>query len=140
MPNEQGHPLDTSHVTVADIRLAWDIILPMLATVKANSAADWRPEDIYALCRNGEADLFLINHGRSGFYILQPTRCQYTLRKIVFVVAAFSSESDGIENCLPLIDQYARDHGAAYIEMFACRKGWERKGFDIQDIRYRRRP
>ena len=127
-------------VQVADVRQAWNLIEAGLWIVKRESAADWRPEDIYHMLRSGEAHLLLFDEGKTGFCILQQSRCPYSLCKVVNVVATFlEGEVNALDTFYPVVDQFAKDVGASYIEMYSRRKGWKRKGFEPHDIRYRRR-
>lgn len=119
-----------------DIRRVWERVRPGLEQVARDMGADWRPEDIYALCVNRQASLYL---AAEGFIILSKPVNEWTLEPYLFVVAAFAPDAPVQERYLEELESLARAAGAAYIECLSPRRGFERAGWTPEHVCYRRR-
>lgn len=122
-------------LTETDVRIAWDSIRHGLDQVRTQMHADWRPEDVYALCLWGKASLYT---APEGFVVLVRMQNEFTSEPYLYVMAA---HGDGMvqEKYWPQIEHMARQAGCAYVECLSPRRGFERTGWTVEHVCYRRR-
>ena len=113
-----------SDFRLRDVREVWDTVLPLLVEIKENTGAEWRPEDVYAACMSGGADLFIADSGT--FCVLQSIRNDYSLESEVVVWIAYNSDPIGMAPYLEQIKRLAKSAGAVRLRMFSPREGWKR--------------
>ena len=70
-----------------DIRRVWERVRPGLEQVAREIGADWRPEDIYALCVNRQASLYTFPE---GFIVLSKPVNEFTGEPYLCVIVAFA--------------------------------------------------
>ena len=108
-----------------DIRKCWERILPGLLAVKDKCQPEWKPEDVYHACRNGDARAFV---APDCFAILKKQVNEFTGEKELFVWIAHG-EGFVQDKGMKEIRSIARGMGAVRIEMHSPRKGFERTGW-----------
>jgi hypothetical protein len=119
-----------------DIRTVWEEIRPKLETIREEMRADWRPEDLYALCVNEHAALFA--EQGEGFVILQRLFNVTLQAHYLYIVAAWG-EGFARQKHWPRIEALGRTEGCAYVEALSLRRGFERTGWSLEHVCYRRR-
>lgn len=122
-------------ITAGDVRVDWERILPGLLEVKENAKADWRPEDIYTMCRNQEAHLFLFD---GGFVICGREQNRFTLAIELFLYVVYSNRRDSCAKFLPYFEGLARQIGATSLTMQSPRGVFESFGWEVEQICYKR--
>ena len=127
-------PLE-DEVFVSDVRQEWDNVLPGLLEIKNRFEPYWRPEDIYALCRNGDAYLYMFE---GGFVIAGRTVNRYNLEVELHIYAMHSKLKDGCTRYLPFFEGLARQIGAKAMTMESARNGFLKRGWEKDYIRYKR--
>jgi len=121
-------------LTPADIRTAWDAIRPGLAEIKTATQADWRLEDIYSLCLFGKASLYTVPE---GFAILVRMENEWTGEPYLLALACHG-EGNVQERYWPQIQKIATDAGCKAVKCFSPRRGFERAGWTVEYVCYRR--
>lgn len=121
-----------------DIRQCWEQVKPGLEVIARKCDAEWRIEDVYAKCRAGEWTLFVLADG-SGFIVLCQYQDVYKLQKRLAVECFYhTGEVDPFELYEPFVFEQARKIGAQFVEFHSPRCGFERKGWEVVDMIYRR--
>ena len=111
----------------SDIRLVWDSVRPGLIYIKDKCNAAWRPEDVYASCVSGEADVFLVKGYPHRFAIVQVKTCPFSLDKSFLVWIAYDESNDhGAANYLSELEEIAKNYGCDSLEFWSPRKGMQR--------------
>jgi hypothetical protein len=125
------------HITVGDVRRDWDLVLPGLMVIHDTMKPAWRPEDMYALCRNGEAYLYLYDE---GFAIVGRVCNTFSLEIELHVYAMYSEGRESCLKYLPFFQGLAKEVGATKITMETSHKqeAMERYGWEIEYSRYKR--
>ena len=109
----------------SDVRDVWEAILPGILAARTKGGGDWRPEDVYAACRNGSAHLWLSDES-GAFCVLQLDRNSFTNELELLVWVAYSPGDYPLQAYLEQVRVIAREAGAVRARMFSTRKGWER--------------
>jgi hypothetical protein len=122
-------------IRVGDVRRDWERIVRGLQKVKDKGGADWRLEDIYALCRNNEAVLYLFD---GGFCVCGRTQNRFTLAIELHIYALYSERKESCFKYLPYLEGLAKEVGASCLTMQSPRDGFATCGWDIEHISYKR--
>jgi hypothetical protein len=122
---------------MVDVRAVWDRVLPGLLAILRKCAADWRPEDVYSRLVSGEWSLFMAE-GVDGFAVFSQYVSPYTLEKRLVVECCYFDGDDLWSRFEPELMQLARDVGAVCVECRSTRLGYQRKGWQVADILYRK--
>jgi hypothetical protein len=120
---------------LTDIRKVWEAIRPGLAEIREEMRADWRLEDVYALCFLGKATLYT---AAEGFVILVRMTNEFTGEPYLYVMACYGRGMVQ-ERYWPDIEMIARQAGCGYVELLSPRRGFERTGWELEHVCYRRR-
>lgn len=107
-----------------NIRAVWDQVRPTLADFASWPCVDWRPEDIYAECVNGESALFMTPEG--AFAVLRPFKNQYTLTQELEVRVCYVPHPHGRDEHMQFLIDEARAIGATRLVFHSPRTGFER--------------
>ena len=124
-------------ITRADVATVQNIVLHGLECIKSGGFVDWSPWQVLNKCASGEWHLLMI--GEERFMIISLNINTFTDERFLCMEAVYCQGFNDIVTVLPEIDQLAREMGCAYIEMQSNRKGFERTGWTVHDISYRRR-
>lgn len=101
-------------ISVGDVRRDWDNILPALQRIKVEQEASWRTEDIYALCIQERAFLYLFE---GGFAIVGRVQDPYTLEIELHLYAVSSTRKTSCVGLMPFLNGLAKQVGATSITM-----------------------
>ena len=121
---------------LGDIRQLWHRIKPALEEIQQYQEPDWIPEDIYHWVQSGQATLYVTD---DGFAIVQ--RGQNVVTSQIYLLLLICYSWDGTQNIkdyTAAFDELARSVNASYLEVGSKRRGFERLGFEIDHIVYRR--
>jgi len=118
-----------------DIRQVWDDVQPGLQVIKNRFNPEWRTEDIYADCVSGNATLYMAD---GGFFVMRVDVERFTGQSTLFIWIVYGKAEDEWESYLDEIETLARSVGAKSISFESPRKGYQKKGFEIENIKYRR--
>lgn len=130
---------DEEMLEATDIRKVWETVRPGLEEIRAEMRADWRPEDLYAMCVNGQATLYTDPGASRGFVVVSRLQNEFTGEPYLYVHAAWAPGERVGEVYLPQIEEIARKAGARFIEILSPRRGFERTGWNLEHVCYRRR-
>ena len=124
-------------IMVGDVRRDWDAIYPYLMDIKIASNAKWRCEDLYAMCVNGQAYLYLFD---GGFCIAGRIQDQFTRDVELHLYALASSRKDSVKKLLPFVEGLGRQVGAVALSMESVhnQSTMMRYGWEPEYTRYRR--
>ena len=124
-------------ILAGDVRAEWDNVLPRLLEIKERFGAHWRTEDIYAMCRNEEAFLYMF---QGGFVIAGRVRNGFSLKVELHLYAVFSERKDSCMQYMPFFEGLAKEIGAESITMESSRsqEAFMRYGFTPEYTRYKR--
>lgn len=111
-----------------DVREVWDSIYPGIIETKVKTNPEWRPEDLYAACVNGQSHIFKPDADSPDFVLLAQSVSTYTGKRLLKIVIAYSKDGDAVEKYGAEIDAIGREAGCAESEFSSPRKGWERHG------------
>ncbi len=114
----------------ADIRREWPRIRQEVAAILAGD--DEPPEELYAECRFGRAQLYTCPE---GFVVLKKYRREDNGRPELLLWMAQGAGGGLLRRYLPQLEQIARDTGAATLAFRTRRRGFER----LLDQRWRLR-
>ena len=106
-------------VHAVDIRLIWDEIKTGISEVQDSMPwIDWRPEDIYAACINGEAAVFIQDDADPGdsFFISKINTCSRTGERTFFIWIAWSPTKPGAPLVNDWMTKVAIENGCSGIE------------------------
>ncbi|TQV82865.1 hypothetical protein [Aliikangiella coralliicola] len=118
-----------------EIPAATDIRIPetrqrvMLALSKLHQRykTDWKPEDVFAECVNGKAELF---ENKQGFIILKVNTNRFNLHKTLFIWILHSYQASNNvlaeERYFEWLKALAKDVNAKSIQFETYRAGYER--------------
>lgn len=115
-------------IAPADLHQHWDSIRVGLEYVRAKTAPEWIPEDIYFAVRRGAATLFVADEC-DGFLVAQKQERAYGYCLLVWVVYAPGEREQWSPMVYPDIERIARSENCRLIEMHSPRKAWERDPF-----------
>tara|TARA_R110002020_G_scaffold141264_1_gene312931 strand:+ start:216 stop:659 length:444 start_codon:yes stop_codon:yes gene_type:complete len=110
---------------VVDIRLVWNAVRPGVEQIHANLPwVDWRPEDIYAACTNGDSALITKQgvDASEAFMIVRMDVNQRTGEKILFIWLAWCPDETGAAEIYLELDQLAMGNGCSAIEFITGEK------------------
>jgi hypothetical protein len=126
------------NLKITDIRSCWEEVKPGLLAIAQKCAAEWRVEDVYARCLAGEWTLFM-GPEVDGFLILSQYSDRYRNEKRLVVECAYHDGAlDPFATYEPFLFATARQIGAVCIEFTSPRRGFEKKGWSVTDITYRK--
>ncbi len=117
-----------------DIRQCWDQIKSGLEQIRTEMRADWRLEDIYSLCLFGKATVYT---APEGFVILVRMTNEFTAEPYLLVLVCYGL-GQVQELYWPEIEQIAKEAGCLYVECLSPRRGFERTGWDLEYVCYRK--
>lgn len=118
-----------------DARVYWDAVKDGLAAVKKKIGAEWIPEDIYARCIAGLSHLY---YSPQLFVVLEERVDPVTGDKALFIWAAYGQQGADLHpEYLPELKEIAKNIGATGIEFETTRRGFEKKGWNVDSITYR---
>lgn len=121
---------------LGDIRQLWSQIKPALFEIQKDQEPDWIPEDIYHWVQSGQATLYAND---DGFAIVQ--RGQNPVTNAIYLLLLICYSWDGKQNITDYMAEFealALSANASYLEVGSKRRGFERVGFEIDHIVYRR--
>lgn len=114
-------------LTQVDIRQVWDTVRPQLEYVKEIRGGTWRPEDVYAACVYGVADLYVDD---KGFVILRPMVDDYSRERFLLVWMAYGEGYDFMDRNQAQVVALARANGFTKLQFWRKARGnYESKGF-----------
>jgi len=122
---------------MVDAKENWPIVLPGLQEIQTEQQTPWSPDDLLRMCEDKEAALFLAEDG-DGFLIAQPRIAKYTGEKLFYIVAC---HGEGIcqDKYREYVNTLAEIMGAGRIVMTSQRRGFERAGWDLDEIVFSRK-
>lgn len=130
MSGEEKPPL-LRPMGLPEVRACWDWLRKGLAEVRAKCDSDWMPEDVYAVVRAGQAQIFEIAEG-AGFMVCQR---QERFGGPCLLIWAIHGELAPFEQALYAeIDALARSIGVRTVEAQG-RKGWAKRGYFRETVR-----
>jgi len=127
-------PLE-DEIRLGDVRVDWDLILPGLRVIKDGGNCDWRVEDIYTMCRNEEAYAYMFE---GGFAIVQRTQNPLTLEIELHFHAVYSEMKGSCLKYIPFFEALASEVGATSLTMESDKNIFEKYGWEVDHIRYKR--
>jgi hypothetical protein len=110
------------YINPDDIRKYWGFVKDGLLKIQEKSPESWIPEDVYALCLNQQAMLWIYKQDNRlvGFSVLQPNQgtlhiwCLYFINNYPFLEAWNH------------IQELAKNGGDSFITFDSHRKGWSK--------------
>lgn len=128
----------------SDIRKVWNSVLPGLEYIKEKCNAAWRPEDVYAACLSGDADIFLVKNYPNRFAVVQVKQCRFTLENSFLVWIAYDeSNKYGAMNYLQELEEIAKNYNCDSVEFWSPRLGMkrltEKSGYKPESTIYKKR-
>lgn len=132
-------------VTLApeNIRTYWPVIRPGLEYIQSECSTEWMPEDIFAACIAGAAELWVDPAHNDGFLILQERPLSFEHGKSLLVWVAYLNSGGGVPAYLPLIEEIARRRGCVKVEFWSPRIGMgrltEKHGYAIENVIFSKR-
>ena len=118
-------------LTPRDIREVWPGVRAGLDAVLEHGG-DWRPEDVYAACVNGDAHLWMSDEG--AFCVLQLQTNPFTRELELFIWAAWTPGHGPLPAYFLQVREIAREAGATLMRMRSTRKGWTRIPYWTEDM------
>ena len=112
-------------LTAADIRAEWDWVASGVDYVRVRTKADWRTEDVYALCIAGAAQLYLMED-TGGFLVVQVKQLPFKPEKTMLIWVAFDKSGHAWDVYDSQIDDLAASLGCSGVEIWSSRPGMER--------------
>ena len=129
--------MEEKELLLGDIRQLWNRIRPALDQIKAEQNTDWIPEDIYHWVMAGQATLYATD---DGFAIVQRGQNEVTGEIFLRLLICYSWDgTQNIKDYMAAFENLARSVRASYMEVLSNRRGFERVGFEIGHIVYKRR-
>jgi hypothetical protein len=105
-----------------DIRDIWDAISPGIQEVWGQSQPDWRPEDLYACCLYGQADIYMLGD-TDGFVIVQERPMPFKNHKTLLLWVGWDKTGTAFKRHIREIEEMALDRGCSAVEFWSSRKG-----------------
>jgi hypothetical protein len=119
----------------ADIDEHWNMVKEGLEAIMRKSPFDCSLVKLRADIRLGRLRL-LIDPPKPGFLIVE---LRMQPEPHLFIWMAWSAQGENLmAECLPELEEMALQVGAKYLEMQSKRRGYERTGWTINDIIYRK--
>jgi len=116
---------------LADIREHWPHIGPKLGDLATRLNLEWRPEDVYAACVNGDAALYIGTDDDGVMECFSVVRSSFNpfnpAEKKLFIWVAYGLKGELAEKYWPEYFRIANEIGASVIEMHSPRVGFRRK-------------
>ncbi len=122
-----------------DIRKVWKVVEPMLSALLDKNEQDSKPVDVYTVCVNEQATLFM-PEDNSGLLVVTVKINQFTSERYLFVWMACHKDSNAQDVYSAEIEEIGRSHGCSYIEFESKRRGFERRGdWEMMNTTFRKR-
>lgn len=117
--------------------------MPGLEYIKEKCNASWRPEDVYAACLSGDADIFLVENYPHRFAVVQVKQCRFTLKNSFLVWIAYDeSNKYGAMNYLKELEEIAKNYNCDSVEFWSPRVGMkrltEKSGYQLEMSIYKK--
>jgi len=112
-------------LSLVDVRLYWDDILPGIEKIKDESQPEWRIEDVYASLITGVAELY-VDHNQnpcSSFIILQEKPLIFKPGKSLLVWLAFDERADAAKKYMEEVETIAEAKGCSKLEFWTPHEG-----------------
>jgi hypothetical protein len=109
----------------ADIRDVWDYVRHGIQEIWDVSVPDWRPEDLYACCLYGHADVYLLGD-TGGFVIVQERPMPFKNQKTLLLWVGYDKTGDAFRRHISDFEDLAAKRGCSAVEFWSSRKGMEK--------------
>jgi len=108
----------------ADIREHWDVVQTGLLAIHEDVAPDWRPEDVYASCVNGDSYL-MVDPARTttGFCVLQSVPIPFRKANKLLIWIAYDPIPESAAVYAEELETLARNTGHQSIEIWTPHEG-----------------
>ena len=112
-------------LSLVDVRLYWDDILPGIIKIKDESQPEWRIEDVYASLIAGVAELYvdLNQRPRNSFIILQEKPLIFKPGKSLLVWIAFDERAEAAKKYMDEVETIAEEKGCSKVEFWTPWEG-----------------
>lgn len=111
----------------ADIRDVWDWIRPGIEEIMGGASVDWRPEDLYACCLYGQAEIYM-DPETGGFLITQERQMPFKNEKFLLLWVGHDKGGEAFHKHIREVESIALAKGCSHIEFWSSRKGMARLG------------
>jgi hypothetical protein len=108
-----------------DVRDVWDAISPGVLEVWTVSRPDWRPEDLYACCLYGQADIYM-PEDTNGFAIVQERLMPFRNKKTLLIWVSWDKTGIAFRKYIREIERIAAERGCCAVEFWSPRKGMQK--------------
>ena len=101
-----------------DVRTVWDRIYPAIQKIHSELPwSDWRLEDIYAACMNGQAVVLIQSdmEPQDAFGVVRIDTCEQTGKKSLFLWLAWCENEEGAEKVYKDLDMIATENACEHI-------------------------
>ncbi len=113
----------TQSLEIVDVQLCWDFIKPKIERIVSELPwRDFRPEDIYNQCVNGQAAVFVdpaVPWGDS-FFVARMEVNKSTGEKTMLLWIAHSSMDETASRSIQTIEDVARENNCHYLEFITA--------------------
>lgn len=123
-------------LVACNIREAWARIRGPLTDMVRKTHARWMPEDVFCLCSEGKASLYL-DPDTGAFFVLQIL--QEMGQSVLFIYAGWTPPDVPVENYWPQVSELARQVGAEEIKMYGRKGFFRNRNWMFEYACYRRR-
>tara|TARA_R100001129_G_scaffold28503_2_gene19103 strand:+ start:3779 stop:4186 length:408 start_codon:yes stop_codon:yes gene_type:complete len=107
----------------ADIRELWDVIRPGLESIREDSKAEWRVEDVYASCVHGDSFLLWDHTRKNSFCIVKTVGIPFSRGNRFLVWIGFDPGPDSLMTYHDELEEMARETGHQQMEIGTHRPG-----------------
>lgn len=117
---------DFRWITPGELGDYWPTIKPGLIETAEKAPGDWTPQDVFLQIARGQAVLHiaLLNQHYRGFIVSKTT--ESLKGKLLLIWILHGDGTDILIDSMEAIREWARNIGAAKIQMQSNRRGWER--------------
>lgn len=106
------------------IEAEWDWVRPLLQSICDNCQADWEPHHVKRLLQDEAAQLWTSLNG--GFAVTQMHHNEFFNRSYLLIWICHSGAEFFAEEDFKLIEEFARENKAAWVEIWSPWKGMPR--------------
>tara|TARA_B100001113_G_C20995768_1_gene572610 strand:+ start:216 stop:620 length:405 start_codon:yes stop_codon:yes gene_type:complete len=107
-------------LSLVDVRLYWDDILPGIKKIKDESQPEWRIEDVYASLVSGVAELYvdLEQRPNTSFIVLQEKPLIFKPGKSLLVWIAYDDRANAAKKYMEEVEMIAETKGCSKVEFW----------------------